>query len=43
MVMIALVMWASTILALQMAGPDFTALLAGEGMMVLPDSEAKIK
>ena len=41
MVAIALVMWASTMLALQMAGPDISAFLAGEGTMILLDSHSK--
>jgi hypothetical protein len=39
MVTIALVMWAATMLALQMAGPDRIAFLAGEGTMIFPDSQ----
>ena len=39
MVAVALVMWAATILALQTAGSKTTAFLAGEGTMVLPDSQ----
>jgi hypothetical protein len=34
MVAIALVMWAATMLALQMAGPDIAALYACEGSLI---------
>jgi hypothetical protein len=31
---LVLIMWAASILALQMAGPEARALVAGEGMLI---------
>jgi hypothetical protein len=36
MVAAVLILWAASILALNMAGPDAQALLAGEGMLINP-------